>query len=594
MNFLGGGTSVAAEAAISERSGPNTSLRAVLAMAWPAVLVAFGYLTVGKLGFYPTDEGLIQGWSYRILLGQVPHRDFVSPLPEGSGLLHLVDFAIPGPLFEVSRVIALVEYSAYAILFAWLIYALAPWRWSLLAALGAAGSILVNLNTFPLIAWYTVDGLLCIAGGYVVIAGGVRRRSMKRIASGFLLLGVAAITKQSFAPATLFGWALLLPWLQDLDWAARFGKIVFTGIFGALPTIAFVGTISLLGGFAALRAQLLGAGFVYGRALAAAWSPRHDLFVLGPVVAAAAILLAIVYLSKQRPDAVPGAAALAARALLTVLVVALPLVDRLGLGANDWGIRVFWIMAVAVVAQTVYERRLDLVGIAVLGAAWMASLSYGYAWPNLVGGSMVLFVAYRAWSGVKLTDLRPRALRVAATAMALVGALVVGYTFVTVRQADVYLDRPASQLTASLSGVSAAFGDIETNPQTAGYLGEMTKCIRQYPARQVAVLPENAAMYPALHLLNPFPIDWLWPDSIHGSEARILATTDALNRNGDYLVMFQTIGEPELVSGAPLSQATLASPIHTYTPVTNQIYDRLTGQRTTCGTFLVVYAPPKQ
>src|SRR6266446_5125765 len=180
--------------------------RAALAVVWPPALVASVYLAVGRLGFYPTDEGLNQEYTYRILLGEVPHRDFISPRPLGSALLHLVDFAIPGPLFEVSRVIALCEYAAYAVLFAWLIYEAVPWRWGVVAVIGAAGSVLVNLNSFPLMSWYTVDGLLLVAGGFVAVARGAHRRSWLLVGLGFLLMGAAALTKQSFVPAPAFGW----------------------------------------------------------------------------------------------------------------------------------------------------------------------------------------------------------------------------------------------------------------------------------------------------------------------------------------------------------------------------------------------------
>jgi hypothetical protein len=564
--------------------------RVALAVAWPPVLVASVYAAVGRLGFYPTDEGLNQAYSYRILHGQVPHRDFISPRPLGSALLHFVDFAIPGPLFEVSRVIAMAEYTAYGILFAWLVYSVAPWRWGALGAGAAAAAVLVNLNSFPLMAWYTVDGLLLIASGYLVIDRGVRHRSIRVTGIGFLLLGTAALTKQSFAPGPVFGWLLLVPWLSEFGWGARLRNLVVTGVLASLPTVGFVAAISVVGGFTALRTQLLGAGLVYGRSLVAAWSPRHDLLVLGPVVVAATILLAVIQLSKQRPEAVPGIVALGSRAVLTALVIGLPLIDRLGLARNDWGIRVFWVAIVTVVAHSYFQRRLDMVGIAIVGAAWMASLSYGYAWPNLVGGSMVLYVIHRAWVGIKLSDLQ-RNFRVAAMALALLAAVMVGSVFITTRLQSVYLDRPANQLTASLNGTSAAFGGIRTNPETASYLAQMAACVRAYPARRVAILPENAAMYVALSLNNPFPTDWLWPGDYNGSEARILATTDTLNRDGDYLVLFQTIGEPELVSGAPLPQATLASPIHTYSPLTSEIYDRLAGRHTTCGTFLVIYSP---
>ena len=556
--------------------------RAALAIVWPPALVASVYLAVGRLGFYPTDEGLNQAYTYRILLGEVPHRDFISPRPLGSALLHIVDFAIPGPLFEVSRVIAMCEYAAYAILLAWLIYDTVPWRWGALGVIAAAGSVLVNLNSFPLMAWYTVDGLLFVAGGYVAVARGVHRRSWLLVGLGFLLIGAAALTKQSFVPAPAFGWVLLAPWLRVLAWPARFRMLVVTGLVGALPSLAFVAVISLLGGFSALRTQLLGVGFIYGRPLVAAWSPKHDLQALVPLVVAAALLMVAVKVIKN---------SLLPRVALSVLVIAIPLWARLGLQSNDWGTRVFWVLVAVVVVRSLLARSPDLVGIVLIGAAWMSSLSYGYAWPNLVGGSMVLYVLHRTWSGTSAPGLARPNFQIASIAVALLGLIAVGYVFGVTRQQDVYLDRPSAELTASLSGVAPAFGDIHTNQRTAQYLTQMADCIGRYPARQVAILPENAAIYPALSLRNPFPIDWIWPGDFNGSEARILSVADQLNNEGDYLVLFQTIGEPELVNGSSLPDARIDSPIHTYSPIVPEIYSRLNGRRTTCGTFLVVYSP---
>jgi hypothetical protein len=195
-----------------------------------------------------------------------------------------------------------------------------------------------------------------------------------------------------------------------------------------------------------------------------------------------------------------------------------------------------------------------------------------------------------AWSGYAFSA-RPM-LNVAPAVAAVLLLATTAWLFDIARQQDVYRDRPASQLTASLSALSPAFGDIRTNPQTAEYLSQMEQCVKRYPARYVAVLPENAAMYPALSLTNPFPIDWIWSEDIHGSEERILTTTDQLNREGDYLVMFQTIGEPGIVNGQSLPPATLDSNVLPSTDLPSQIYARLHGTRTTCGTFLVVYAPP--
>ncbi len=553
-----------------------------MAALWPPSAVISVYLAVGRLGFYPTDEGLVEAWTYRILHGEVPHRDFVSPLPLGSALLHIVDFLIPGPLFEVARVIALCEYVAYAVLFAWLRYAVAPHRWGVAMAAGAAGSMLINLNVFPIMSWYTVDGLLCIAAGFVLIQQGEARGSHLMTSIGFVVVGLAALTKQSFVPAPAFAWLLLWDRLRPLPWSSRIATLLRTGVLAAAPSLIFIGVISALGGFHDMTTQLLGTGFVYGRPLASAWSPAHDLKTLATAVAAAGLLTAF-----QRRT---GWLGLGCRIALTALIAAVPFITQLGAHGSDWAIHLFWMTAAVWVVNTAATRTVDAVGPMLLGCAWMSSLSYGYAVPDLVAGSLVLYMLHRAWSGYAFSTRR--ALNTAPAVAAVLLLATTAWLFDMARQHDVYRDRPASQLTASLSAVSPAFGDIRTNPQTAEYLTEMAQCVRRYPARYVAILPENAAIYPALSLNNPFPIDWIWWDSVHGSEARILATTDLLNREGDYLVMFQTIGEPAVVNGPSLPPAKLSSNVLPSTDLPAEIYARLHGTRATCGTFLVVYSPP--
>jgi hypothetical protein len=563
-------------------------LRSLLSLLWPPALVATVFIAVGRLGFFPTDEGLVQAWSYRILHGQVPHRDFISPLPEGSGVLHLVDYLIPGPLFEVSRVIAMCEYVAYAIALAWLIAGTRPWRWRMVFVAGVIVSTLINLNTFPLMTWYTVDGLLLVAAGMVVVAAGVRRESLRLILLGFVIVGAAAVTKQSFIPAPAFAWLLMFDYLRKRGARRAVGVLVLTGAAAALPSLAFLGWIVLMGGLHAIRAQLLGGAFVYGYPLVQALSPRHDLATLGPIVLAAVVLTAGI-------ERVRGMLALALRVALTALVIGVPLLSQLGAAGNQWGTRLLWVLIAYVTVRTIVNRSVDPIAVVIVGLAWMSSLSYGYPWPNFVMGSGALYVLHRTWSGFEPdTSLGMRwRLPLVPEVAALLVMAVTGVAFLAARDQDVYLDRSASQLTTSLGAVAPAFDGLQTNAATEAYLGQMVDCIKRFPAARVAILPENAAMYPALNLSNPFPIDWMWPDSMRGSEARIVATTDELNRDGDYLVLFQTLDEPQIVNGQSLTPANSDSQIAAFNDVPADIYQRLNGTRTTCGTFLVVYSPPK-
>jgi hypothetical protein len=488
-------------------------------------------------------------------------------------------------------VIALSELVLLGAALGWLIYGAAPWRWGIAATAGVAGSILVNMNTFPLMAWYTIDGLLLVSAGLILIAAGVARGSRIVWLIGFLVVGVAAATKQSFVPATAFAWLLLIPILRAQSWRTRALTLLVTGIMGSLPLLTYLSWISIEGGFEALRSQLLGgAAFVYGRPLVSAW--KHDFLALALVAVATTLLTA--RLERQGRKSVDELGSLGARITLTVLIVAIPLWSRLGLDGAEWGIRVLWALIAYAATVSLFRRSIDPIAVVIVGIAWMSSLSYGYAWPNLVAGSMALYILNGVWRRAPAPSFRwirdLGEVKRSTAAIALLAVTVVA--FWQARTTDVYLDRPASDLTASLGMVAPAFGDIHTNPNTAAYLAQMVQCIREHPAREVAVLPENAAMYPALQLDNPFPIDWMWPDSFHGSEARVAAVADVLNRQGNYLVMFQTVDEPQLVHGSTLPDASPTATIASFSPVPAEIYARLNGQRLTCGSFLAVYAPP--
>jgi hypothetical protein len=98
---------------IAMAAGP----RSVVVTLSLAALAAWIFLSFGRLGFNPTDDGYMLAYSHRLLRGEMPHRDFSSPAPVGSPLRHLLDWALPLPLLEASRLVAVVEMGAYS---AWL------------------------------------------------------------------------------------------------------------------------------------------------------------------------------------------------------------------------------------------------------------------------------------------------------------------------------------------------------------------------------------------------------------------------------------------------------------------------------------------
>src|SRR6185312_11855792 len=98
-------------------------LTAALLRLVPVVALAVALFAIlGPWGANTMDGGLILAQSYRILHGQVPHLDFLTPRPAGSAYLHLVDFLLPLPLVLASRLVAVCEFAASALFFGLLVY----------------------------------------------------------------------------------------------------------------------------------------------------------------------------------------------------------------------------------------------------------------------------------------------------------------------------------------------------------------------------------------------------------------------------------------------------------------------------------------
>jgi hypothetical protein len=582
----------------SRRPQAHPWLRPALALIWPVALVTTIYSWVGKLGFSPTDEGLVQTGSFRILLGQVPHRDWIVPRPAFSAVIHTIDFAFPGSLFEVSRIITLFEFLGYAILLAWLIYDNSPWRWGWLAAAGAAASMLVNLHTFLLTSWYTIDGLVLVASGLLLIHQGVRRQRSLLSRIGFLLLGMALITKQSFFLAPVLGWVLLLPRLQRLpSRRLQAVEVLVTGLLTAAAGIVYSVWVGLGGGLSAMLTQLTSGSAVYGRELVSTFLRPRELAVLLLLVGLELLLLVAIERNRiQQPRGFPTGRGLdlGLRVLLSSLFIAVPIQQHLSFFSSNWGLRLVWMLVVFLAVRSWREHQIDSTGIVVLAMCWMAMLTWGLPVPNLVCGTLVLYVLHRTWRDASPALLDNPLTRRGLTVAGLASAVVIGAVFIQARMNNIYGDAPAHSLTASITSAVSAYGDIRTNPITAQYMNEITTCTQRYPAQRVAVLPANPAVYPALRLRNPFPIDWMFPQDFNRSYPRLVAAAEELDRVGDYLVLFQTQPGPSLWSLPSLPNASSSTPIFHYddphrTPT--EIYARLTGRRIPCGSFIAVYSP---
>ena len=524
------------------KSLSNPAVRGLGIVALSLAAITAFYKSVGYLGFNPTDDGAILATSYRLLQGEIPHIDFISPRPVGSPLLHTLDFLIPLPLFVAGRIVALAEMLAFTYCFARVTIGKPLVRWPLIALAGALAAWAINVHTFTLMPWHTIDGLLVLAVGIAILSS-ASGSSRYRVPLAFVILGLGPLTKQGFAFAPLVG--IIYAFYKGIYREKALKRVGFHALLAATPTVLYVATIAVLGGGQAMASQLSATAPDWGAQLFTSpslWEGKSLILLCLHIVSG----IAVAFLCTPRRDG-----RVLHPKLATVMRCGVTLVLLIWLHQFPFdtvytgGLYVMWAMiAYFVTAQVV--GKFDAAALVVLAAGWIAMLSWGYAVPNLVAGSMAFFLMYRSWTGVKIPEL-------AMPALAVLIVVVVAIMSFAVRRAHPPRDLSKPLLTFPLLEISAEFGDIRTSDALGRHLQDIVDCVEHYPSDKVAILPSNAGLYPALGLENPLPIDWVYPLEYSGSESRLLRSAEQLEPS--YLVIFQNFDVAQISSPSEVPKA---------------------------------------
>jgi hypothetical protein len=543
---------------------------AAYAVALIAVLAPWGASTM--------DGGLILAQTYRVLHGEVPHLDFITPRPAGSAYLHTLDFLLPLPLVLSSHVVAVAEFVSYSMLFGLVIFDCRLRDLSPAAVLGICAAVLISIQRFLLIPFYTIDALVLLGGGFLLLERGLRTADGRRLVTGSLLLGIAATTKQSFWFAPIIGaaWALALLLSHRRVTAAQ---LVGVCVAGAAPMALYAAWVSAhAGGFTAMREQLFGtAPPIYGKQLFYAFTVEPG--VTASIVVIVAILGAAItwrHLLDRYPVA-PEFSQLAVRTALTVIILWAAL--RHGFTDEQWSRQLFWAVLVMAAIRTAARRSLDVAGFILLASAWMVSLSWGAPFPALIAGSLTLYLLAATWEGIELPQRAGWLVPVGASAISFV---VVGHSFWNVRVAPRNLGQsiPLGSITHNLRGISGS-------TTVATLFRDAHMCAARYPARWTALVPEGALMSPVLGFHSPLAIDWFWAFDYKGREAQILDSASHADARGHYLILFQTAPQG-LESEAHRGQI---APFFSDSAMSGNLLKRLHGQRIPCGSLVAVYKP---
>lgn len=549
-----------------------------------------------RSGFNPTDDGLILAQAERIRSGAAPHAQIVSPRPLGSPLLHLVDLAMPTPVLLTSRVIVLVEMLLTSVLaLRFLIRRpLATWRWPLV--LLALAGFLLNLHSFPLMSWHTADGLLVVVASLAFVQIAFEQRRFPALAVGFLLAGYAPLIKQSFllAPILVVAWTIysMHEHAPGGTWSRR--RILGTCSLLLVVPMAYLVWLLVTSALPIAVKQMITAESVNPIAGLMPGAMTATFVVVGGCAVA---FLAVEGRRRRSGLRWDGDLASIVKAALGCVLVLAPVLVVVAGGARlagDWGASVWWLAALSVAALSAVDGSIEAQGGALLVVGWMVSLSWGYSNPNLFAGSLLvvcLVNAGRLFPSVWITRLGVRrrvVVGATATGVVLCAALLVGAE----RNRETYRDVPPAQQTIELGDVAEPARGVTTGPMTGRYLRQIGSCLEDHPADHLAVVPDNAIVPLLFGKENPLPASWWDPKEIPANSIDLGSVARRLRDDGDYLVLFQTVGVATLARTVVPNSVSPSNGLYDQPGGSiHNLFRAIDGDVIICGSFVGKYLP---
>ena len=464
--------------------------RLPLGVKFTLFVAATAHCLFSWIGFNPTDDGFFLAHSRRILEGQIPHLNFISVRPPLTALLHIPVVALGGDYtYWLSRGVVWLEFAAIA--WAWVAIAQKLRQLRLLDRDKTWLALVVFIftaHTFPPMVWNSVDGLLCVSLGLYLLIG---QKTPWVKAAGYLILGLAPLTRQNFAlllPLTLI---VTGDWRRPAYW-----------LCAVAPATAFVLYLGFVGGLSAASEQLFAhtelaqtGFFVYLHGLRgmAAW--------VGVVLGAAA--------GRLRPTAryrAQAASALAYGALAA---------GTAGLWFNLFPQAAFLLFGVAVgyVVTDLLNRQRDAnwlrLEVLIVAVAWSVSISNGYNTPALAGGILLivpllgLLEASVDRQHAPASAWKPRVVVLgAALAVFAYGRLAFPCSGMAPPR-----DAPAWELTSDLGEVWPGGHLIRTSTGTYRFLEDLERAVAVAGASRYAIVPDCPG-YWAVVGGDPLPVPW--------------------------------------------------------------------------------------
>lgn len=511
------------------------NLKIILATILAAIIIAatFSFIQYPENeGFNPTDEGVVLAQSWRILNGEIPHKDFISIRPAASGYFHLLALILPGNAVINARWIVIFQFFAIAFISAFIIYSLLSKKYGksslIIYILMLATIFTVGISNYNLYSWTTIDAVFWSVLAMPFL---FNEKSKRAHIAGLFLLSLAALSRQTFVLVAAAGF---------LHIAYNYRKSIAKGsiivLIGSLPfTIYFIMLLShsAIGDFFQQmtgRTEFLQTGIVqFGKK-----------FILGLSTPLNVLCLFVsILLYAKRDSGLKGLfinkgyhSVFAAVYVVFAFAHTIKYFFAEKQDITTLPFELFFLLIFLGIFHFVINpesKQLRKIILFTVLISWISAISLGDNTPIFASG--ILFAGILGLASDIILAKKAKLNNIFTNKIILLCFSIVIIVAGNISQQKFnYRDNSKKMLTGGLNYASEDFGQIKTNLHVIAYYSELKDVIDTLPAaiNNTIVFPHNAMFYPAMKSRNPFSLDWLISNEYPGNEDRISKDLDGL------------------------------------------------------------------
>lgn len=487
-------------------------------------------------GFNPTDEGVILAQSWRIINGEIPHKDFISIRPVASGYLHTINFLFSSPIVVNARWFVIFQYFIIALsISSFLIkeiersFKIKASPIILLAVLMSAFA-LTSLN-YILYSWTTIDALFwtCLALPLIFA-----ENSRFKNALSLFFLSLAALSRQTFLLISVFGFLYIIyTYRKDIL------KTIPVVLFGIIPYLVYFIMLIYNDALGDFIQQVTGRSEFYKTAiLKFHWSfysssaTPFNSFI---------IFISILLFIRRKYGFIELFVKKGLHIIITLIyaIFAIVLIIRYFMSekfnAYELPYEIFFMLLVLILLHYVLlnkKMRITIIAFSILMTSWLSAISLGANTPIFAVGIMFLAMMFLISDIIleypfsKMSFIQNKYL------IFILSIFIFSSEYYSQSRIN-YHENSKDKLVSGLNYSSYEFGGIKASSPVVAYYNDLKDIYNSLDnsKNNIIVFSYNSMFYPVMRTRNPMSLDWLIHNEYIGVENRVKKDLNDVIRN---------------------------------------------------------------